>query len=981
MTFDIDNWKGSLLKCVSKQEKDIKKEKTVFYYVTGEIKKSDTDVMGMNNVTIQTVEGSPFFNISAYDLWMLDSSDFVIISPFIKIGHVPVFWAPFYYHSDNNLYFNPVYGIKNREGITFQNTIYFMGKKTVKKGENDFSFLSFDNGQASTNLELNGLTLVPSKDKEKYNGDYSKLMVDYYSNLGLFIGNKTSLNFDSIKSKIEIEGGLGFSRNIDEVTGVVYNNDKSEWNSSYILNEKYPFRYLLYLKLTSPIIKLDLKSMSDGNFRNDFFKRTEDFKWLDYFTSQLDDGIESFTNSSSKEVYTRDLSLEPIISQYNISLNINNFSPQTNIIKPFLDSFQLDFQDFKVDFYSKTDTNIDKKYDPSYKFFYPERLTIPVALSFSGRIFDTSYNFKENVNSTKKEIYKFDNPLFDVENPMQEKASGSEDKKNEENPLEIKAPEILKNETVNQKKVSLVNSKLSYNIKLPYTLNGKWKNSDWKTLSDINYELTDEDLQYNFDPNSLLNFDFNLYDSLLTISDSLKGNIYGKSYIKNNDQLNIIDLYRWNKTLLENNLSIKLSLLKILPEIKNQTLIVSYDLNNPLYKKSFDEDAYKLTDKSEPVYKTEENLWTKDFVNKNEMNINYTMNESPFNTKVTYNRKLPPLDEEDNIKFQEIIKFDIQDLIENISESTLGYLKKNSENELSEIVSASQKYSISLFNWKSEIELGFKQSDKFIDVEKNKDDFEFDPVKLSSSYKIDKILDLSLQVNYNIEDDRWDYYQGKAKVYDFSISLNSIFQKPLKWDVSNNRWITLDSEEEVLVPNILTLEHDLNIKKMYLWKNRITLDIKTNLSIKKEFVRIDKSSLRYSLVFELDIFEFLNLKFSSTSSNNSLFQYFTPEREKLGLNYDKNIFEDLIRSFNFFNTKDREESNFNLYSINIDAIYKMPDWNLVFNYSGKPKIVEEEYKWYQVFSFFVEWKPLSLVRSNIENKDENWSVTTSSKKQ
>ena len=57
----------------------------------------------------------------------------------------------------------------------------------------------------------------------------------------------------------------------------------------------------------------------------------------------------------------------------------------------------------------------------------------------------------------------------------------------------------------------------------------------------------------------------------------------------------------------------------------------------------------------------------------------------------------------------------------------------------------------------------------------------------------------------------------------------------------------------------------------------------------------------------------------------------------------------------------------------------MPDWNLLIGYKGEPKLEEEKYEWNQVFSLFIEWKPLSLVRTNIKNQDDDWSVSTTAK--
>ena len=430
LTFNISNWQGSIIKCISKQTKDINDEKMEFYYVTGEIKKSDTAIMGMNDVTIQTVPGSPFFNISAIDLWMLDSSDFIIISPIIKIGHVPVFGAPFYYYSENNLYFNPVFGIRTREGMYLQNTIYLMGSKNVSQDESDFSFLSLNNGDATSgNKEFNSLSLIPSDDTTTYSSDYSKLFLDYYSNLGIFIGNETELSNSKSKTELKLSTGFAFSRNINDSNGQYIFNGESEWNNSYFLGKEIPFRYMLYISLTSPVVTVNIETLSDPYFRSDFMVREENFQWVNFLTDQLNGGLTSLSSGGSSN-YTRDTSNEDNITEFSWSIDVKKYSPKLNILKPFISSLSIDLKEIEINFESKiskeynSDNSLSsisyENYDPSYKFFYPDTAKIPLIASISGTIFnisDSSKNVdeKNKTNETKEENNI--NSIFDIENP------------------------------------------------------------------------------------------------------------------------------------------------------------------------------------------------------------------------------------------------------------------------------------------------------------------------------------------------------------------------------------------------------------------------------------------------------------------------------------------------------------------------------------------------------------------------------------
>jgi len=997
LTFNLTNWKGSMVKCISKQDKTIDEESMVFYYVTGEIKKSDTEIMGMNDVTIQTVSGSPYFNISAKDLWMLDSSDFVIISPWVKVGHVPVFWFPFYYHSENNLYFNPVYGVRSREGTFLQNTLYLLGAKPVDKEQSDFSFLSFDNGEGVSNKEFNGLTLVPSKDKSKYSSDYSKIMLDYYSNLGIFIGSDTNLNFSG--TKIDLETGLGFSRSINDSTGLVFVNKESIWNHSYMYGNEVPFRYNFNLDLTFPFGSLNIISLSDPYFKSDFYNRKENFKWVDYFTDQLDQGLESFSSGAALD-YRRDTSEISLVSEYSWSLDFKSYSPNVSKLNPYIDKFTFDIKKIELDFNSKITKGVTldalgnqqlevlyEDYDPSYKFFYPEVGKVPILLNIQGRLFDTSFSKKdiEKVEDNYNYIFDKYNNLLDLENPTvvktEDKESSLEHGEVESKPIyNFEYSEIFGDEKIASKKSNpVINTKFKYNVNIPLSLYLYWDNTLWNNPVDIDYSLSQDSMLYNTDPYIKGDYTLDVLDSFIKISNTTKGNIYLKKYIEEDDQADLISLYKWNKSIVENDLKSTIDFLKLFPEIEKHSLSLTYKLNSMLYKKSFDQDAFDLLVEDDPVYKIENFKWTKDYIDDNELYFKYTYKVDFSETSLGYKKILPPLEEERSVIFEQKFDIDLLADLNNISTTTVDVNKSITQEEVIDTLSVDQVNKLKYKSLEFSTKFGSEFDGTVEYIFDNKDNWDFDPLGFELKYKPTKFFELSLSSDFDLNSTTWESYYGKIKLWDIDFTLTSSYNNPVKWNEETLRWDTLSDLDKVLSPESLTIKHNFDLKKFKFWKNRVTLNIDSNLSFKKEFIKVDTSFLNYKLVFGLDIYEFLELNFTSSSSNNSIFQYIEGDSDILGLNSNKNILIDLIKSFNFFNREDRVESNFNLNSMKVDAIYKMPDWNLIFSYTGEPKLEDSNINWFQKFSFFIEWKPLSLVRSDVVNDDDNWSVSTSGK--
>ncbi|MBN2618498.1 MAG: hypothetical protein JXR64_09345 [Spirochaetales bacterium] len=984
MTFNISNWKGSLIKCVSRQDKKINKEEMTFYYVSGEIKKSDTEVMGMKNVTVQTVTGSPYFNISALDLWMLDSSDFLMVLPRINVGHVPVFIAPFYYHSENNLYFNPAFGIKTREGTILQNTIYLVGRKQLLDEESDFSFLSFDNGEGITNYELNGLSIVPNNEKIQYSKDFSKLMIDYYSNLGLFIGNTSLFNFNSIKSKIEFDGGIAFSRNINSENGEIFINNESQWNSSFYYEDPVPFRYLLNLKIGTPIVNIDYLNLSDTVFLSDFYNRQENFQWINYFTDQLNSGLDSALNSN-EDIYLRDTTTIKEISTFENGIDFARFTPSVKILNPFIDKIDIDARRMKLEYNSKISENDYQTYDPSYKFFYPDKLTIPLTIYLKGRFFDTSFKANNEINDDK-DIYTFTDPIFEITNPVVTKTEEKDKVEAESSDIwDIKGQEIFSNGKLLESANKYFSTSLDYNFTLPLNVYGYWDNDEWVVYDDINYDLENSDLLVNFDPTSTLTYNLDFFNTFFLLKDTLKDQLYLKRYLEDDEQKNLLDIYKWNKNTLNNTVLVQFDILKLFPEIKDQSLKFKYDLVHVIYKDYFDYSNYEEGGNFNDYYISDDFKWDKDFIEKNELSSDYTIKTDFSKSQLGYIHKLPPYDEDDTVSFTQNFDFNTFTFLNNKSDTTLKYNRTRLEDEetkekiTEEIYTATQKYTLSIAGIETSALSGFKYSESFINIEEDKDEWEFDPLTLNLGYKYKEKVGLKFLSEYSIEDEEWQKYSGEIKVFGLAFGLNSIYAQPVSWDMEKLSWVTNSEDEKILSLDNITVKHDFELVKARYWKNRILLNVDSELIFKKAMIKVDESKLQYTLKFNIDIYDFLTLNIASSSLNNTMYQYWEDDYNLLGVQYGKDLFSDLIKSFNFFSDDDRKESSFNLNSLKVSATYKMPDWDLLFEYKGEPKLVESKYEWYQVFSLFVEWKPLSLIRSDIKNDDDNWTVSTSAK--
>lgn len=966
MTFNLDNWRGSILKCISEQEKTVAEETQTFYYVTGEIKKSSSEVMGMDDVFIQTVEGSPYFNVSSTDMWMLNSSDYLIFSPFVKIGHVPLMWIPFYYHTENSLYFNPLYGYDSRRGVIFNNTVYLVGKKTKDEEDTQFSFLAY-NMKETTNYDMNNMTLVPNDDATEYSSDHFKLMFDYYSKLGLYFGGNGDLNFFDGKLGLSLDSGIGFTRALDSEGSPVLlqeNSENFDWDSSYILDTEVPYRYLLDLSLESDWVNMDFKTYSDIYFKSDFYDRGEDFLWINYFTDKLDEGIEGLGSQEDEEegsdITPRDSSM--LISNYSWGIDIVkgvDLSPE--ILKPFLKKFKIDFNKINLSYQTRAveeessdedDSNTDSS-DPEEEdsdepvvdriddhYFYPTMVEIPLSLQLKGSFYDTSY--KIGVKSETKESDKDDkeeedkkviDPLFIIQNPYVD----TEDEEDEE----ILDEDIFTLEPNKQKENVQISassqgayliSDLSYDLSSTPKLTMEFDDSEWNAQKDVEYSYEEDELIFNDSPNGKITFNFKTRDNLFSVNDILNGTLWYKQFLVDADQENYDQYTSEQKINVTNTTTTKLTPTVFLGS-DSHVLTFTHSLNLKVYDWLYNTE----NEEHEDIYFE----WDEEKVTKHDILSSYTFNFLIGNTTLSHTRTLDPIDETDDLNLN--LNLDFFKVTTNAAWGVL-YDEKLPEND-----------------------------------EEEDDAWKYDPVTLKLTYKpLDKIQLIS-DNSYNVEEEEFDKINGSISFYGFFLGLNSKYGVGEEWDIEDNKWIVPSEEEDSLFLNSMDLSYKLSIPKTYFWKNRITLDLESNLNYDKYFAKVTDSILTYDLKFNFNIFEFLDLNFSMASENNSMFLYFEEDREKLGITddlYNTSLWDDLIKSFNLFSDEDRRESKFNLKTIGVSAVYKTPDWNFIFKYDASQKVEDNSYIWYPIYSFFVEWKPLKMVKTFVENEDDKWTAST-----
>jgi hypothetical protein len=112
-------------------------------------------------------------------------------------------------------------------------------------------------------------------------------------------------------------------------------------------------------------------------------------------------------------------------------------------------------------------------------------------------------------------------------------------------------------------------------------------------------------------------------------------------------------------------------------------------------------------------------------------------------------------------------------------------------------------------------------------------------------------------------------------------------------------------------------------------------------------------------------FKYMSAYFKVLSRNEELWRYFPSAARERGLE-PVNPATDLLKSFNFFDRSDREESNFKLKSISLGLIRDLHDWELQLDYTGTRDLSYDgtRYVWDNIFSISIGLREVESVKAH-----------------
>ena len=1000
LTFDVDTWAGIFFSGTSQSHKQINNNDITFYFSGKEIRRSGKDVVTMNDGTItSSQEVNPDFRIEASRIWVLAPGEWALANAVLYVGRVPLLYFPGFFHPGDNLLFHPSFGYRTEEGYFLQTTTYLLGRRP--KSSSSLSFLQVAEDTNETyNTQVNGLFLRKTNPvtaaelaASPYNAQtsYVKLLADAYSRLGFFGAVEAKLAGLGLLTNSDLDLAIARSRNIyvDPNTGLysafLQNTDgtfSDSWNTSYLGGQVVPFRYGFNADFTlqGPTFQVTaaFPYYSDPFFVRDFGNRQESVDWSTLL------GI----NSVNQSVQRQQL-LTQVMSSLQWTLH-TQVTPNPGVLKPFVSSITISNADLLMYWQTKTTTPSpisvlpngftagDFSY-PNQSFFYPTTFVTP---NFSAQISGTLLGAAPGTAASSQPATKPSgtaaaqpaaqpssgaaaqqgatgpapaSPQGTAATSAQSVGAGSlaavppwQTPKKQEPPSQtesVRIPDLRGDIPITAPATpSTYTQSLTYSIVPNLSVQNTTVSSTWANPGDINFGSSYS--VFTTQGTGTLQYNGALFGSLAGISNAVT--LSGNYTTHFNQQPAVAS--QWQSFLLQDYASTFLKVtdafgLTLMPFLGNPSLgnsQIAYSLTTDLFDRTFVPGS--LT----PTYKDTFIVWDRNHVSTH--SLDFALNVLPTwgqQQSITVNTTLPPLIPEVDTAGV----FATGPVTTTLSSSVYQPLAmgdwqpKSAEANvaLSTWVNLDQlfTYDYTIPGWTTSTSRAiFSALANNISLQES---FTYD---LRNHLPLDSTTKLTLWF-FNAQFEAQQTYP-----YTFLPSSGWVQQPTLKF-----------------IPSNFSAGVNYSYNSEPLWKNRISWSTSVAANWNINLLRFTENLLDFQFSATLHIYQFLDVTFSAESTNAATYRYIPGLPEKIGQS-QLSPFTDLFDSFNFFNTADRQQSNFKMKSISLSLVHHLGDWDLSIQYTGSPQLVAgangaSTYNWTPTLSIAVQWKPVPELKSNI----------------
>ncbi len=971
LSFSLDDWQGVFSNGTSTADRSLEENTVTFFYSGETIYRLADDIILLHNGTITSSDPEdPYYRIDATSIRILAPQEWALEDAVLYVGHVPMFYFPFFFHPGDELLMHPSVGLDDIQGYFLQTTTYLVGAKRDSSGSLSFLRVT-EETSGSYETEREGLFLKKVSrdgrqgDQPPPKEDYLKILADVYSRHGLFVGLDGKFGARGILRTFDLLFGVARSRNISELSGGGYSyleqaadgTFASVWNTGSFFGVETPLRYggsgRLGVGAQWFNLDLNLAAHSDPFVSRDFFDRKEEIDWAKLL------GIEEEQPGTGAGGGKRTDSY-----QWKLASRLTLQSPG---LAPYIQTAQLSRLDFSLNWRAKTrpdsDFGADATFEPlGYRypdryFFFPESMSAPSAVArVAGTLFRRTFGGAPMSAGGGRPDRSGELP--ELRPPW---ALPGRDGEKAPPPAEppLRVPEPIDAAPVPRRQtVPVYDHQLSYTIAPEVTLDTRFNSGSWLRPSDIRLfdDSSNEYSLFSGKTNAQLSYRGSLYRSALTMNESFAFQGTLREHFDPIDP----DSDGWRRlieqdrstTLLRSSNAIGLVAKPLFFADAWSDSTVSYDLATTVFRRTFDSDAGD--------YANEWAEWSPDFVTTHTLTLSGKYDSPVGVQSLSTTVKLPPADPVVDLRGVFVTGVVT-------TTATAGFEKPDSWKYKPITLTERIAPELPLFAG------SYLESGVSYDPEERLFGESTSSLVLRA---MDGLFSLNQTLRYDIEEKRPVESLTALHIAFFDARFTAARTMPLEF-VPTIGWRSVPDSEDVFLPSLASFSLRYSLDKRRFWKDRVEVSGNLTSAWNLNLLRVTDSSLSLEFRLSLRVAEFLDLNFTSRSEQRGSYRYVPALSEKVGLPW-LNPIEDIAKSINFFYRRARIESDFNLSSITLDAVHYLRDWELSVNYTGKPIIRDEgegnRYVWDSSFSIFVRWYPIPEIKREVTYSDGDLGI-------
>jgi hypothetical protein len=919
MSFDLDSSKAVFLDATTRQRRRGASGPLTFTFTAGVITRLTDGTIILDDVRFSSSPepALPNYEVRAQRMWLLAPGEWAMQSATLRVGRVPLMYLPYFVWPGDELVFHPALGVRDREGLFLNTTLYLIGRRP--RDDEPFSVLSLtDPGEYRE--ELRGMFLRKIRGEDPRSEEhYLKLMLDLYTRLGVHSGFAGRLPVAD-GGEVSFQFGAARSRSIFFVPAqggytAVDANGLSHWHDSTLFGVTFPLRYGFDFagnaRTRGASVRAGMEVYSDPEFVRDFGNREERIDWP---------GLLGFEGGADSSPGRRSSLTWELLANADLNdLLAGGARP------PLLERVRISNAGVRWLWHNRSDPSVPS-HDPTRSFFYPSSLRLPASAEISGTLWQLPSASSASTRAEPPEAsagravagrglrLAAAPPAEDAAAPPAEDAAEAEPDTGEQAAADTgdRLPELRRDayRAPPPPPVPAVTppakARVGYQLSPGVIVEANYGSDTWRSASDVDFAL--ESIVVRGDHTSRVSQSLDLYGGLFSFDHGLRHNLtvlqpHRRSALVNDDAWERLVEQSRQRSRASLQLTNRFTWRPVRHVAGWQDSNLTYDIDMRLVNVVYDSQA--------KVYRTRTGAWDADGISRHRLQTAAAWQLGDHPQRLTLAGDLPPrplllsaqLDLSAGVvSGGAVLRARCED-----SERTLGECAKMIPDPLSVNLRVSP----------------------------------FEPLSLSERVAIDLV--------------RSQFERSETTLSFSGLSASLIAVRP--------------EPGEALEARQLRLGYAESFGPHYEWRNRISVGFSPATSWTIDFIEPRRSRFSLTTSLTVAVHEFLDLSFRTASSNDRTYCYFAAWADDSCTTRDP--VEDLWWSLSLWDESKRRQSNFKVDRISLSAVHHLQDWDLTVEYAARPVAREGGFREFaSQFSIFVQWIPVPEIRGRVGGDDD-----------